>query len=73
MQELRHELLDAVQTIVRSRNITKGPAASFVVAADGALLRANYEIEYEKFVPSIAEPGRRSREQASQRIRSSAK
>jgi hypothetical protein len=52
------EFLDAVQTIVRSKNVTKDPAASFVVAADGAWMRASYEIEYEKFVPAIAEPGR---------------
>lgn len=52
------EFLDAVQTIVRSKNVTKDPAASFVIAADGAWMRASYEIEYEKFVPTIAEPGR---------------
>ncbi|MFJ8959063.1 P-loop NTPase fold protein [Lentzea sp. NPDC102401] len=52
------ELLDAVQTIVRSKHVTKDAAASFVVAADGAWMRASYEIEYEKFVPTIAEPGR---------------
>lgn len=48
------ELLNAVQTLVRSST----PAASFVVAADGAWIRASYEIEYEKFAPTIAETGR---------------
>lgn len=52
------ELLDAVQTIVRSKHVTEDAAPSFVVAADGAWMRASYEIEYEKFVPTIAEPGR---------------
>ena len=59
------ELLDAVQTLIRDAN--KGQthrsgkttnAACFVIAADGAWIRKSYEIAYEEFTQSVAEPGR---------------
>ncbi|RLK61295.1 P-loop NTPase fold protein [Actinokineospora cianjurensis] len=46
------ELLDTVQTLVRDTG------AHFVVAADGAWIRASYEQAYEKFSTAVAEPGR---------------
>ncbi|SER42158.1 P-loop NTPase fold protein [Actinokineospora terrae] len=46
------ELLDTVQTLVRDT----GP--HFIVAADGAWIRAGYEQAYEKFSTAVAEPGR---------------
>jgi len=53
------ELLDAIQTLIRGKGTKLGTkAASFVIAADGAWIRTSYEIEYEKFMPTIAEPGR---------------
>jgi hypothetical protein len=59
------ELLDAVQTLVRDaprrlRRRRGGSTAAtyFVVAADGAWIRKSYEIAYEKFAQSVAEPGR---------------
>ncbi|GLW91851.1 P-loop NTPase fold protein [Actinokineospora globicatena] len=46
------ELLDTVQTLVRDT----GP--HFIVAADGAWIRASYEQAYERFATAVAEPGR---------------
>lgn len=62
---VEREFLDAVQTLIRdahkqprsgSGNATA--AASFVIAADGAWIRKSYEIAFEKFEASVAEPGR---------------
>jgi TIR domain/KAP family P-loop domain len=57
------ELLDAVQTLIRDaprRRADDGMtgATYFVVAADGAWIRKSYEVAYEKFAQSVAEPGR---------------
>jgi hypothetical protein len=58
------DFLDAVQTLVRDAGTRPdgipghAPAASFVIAADGSWLRKSYEIAFDKFVPSVAEPGR---------------
>ncbi|GAA2961835.1 P-loop NTPase fold protein [Actinokineospora diospyrosa] len=46
------DLLDSVQTLVRDI----GP--HFVVAADGAWIRASYEQAYQTFTTAVAEPGR---------------
>jgi KAP family P-loop domain len=59
------ELLDAVQTLVRDapkrlrrKDGRTAGATYFVVAADGAWIRNSYEIAYDKFMQSVAEPGR---------------
>jgi hypothetical protein len=58
------ELLEAVQTLVRDapmwqpRRGKTAAAAYFVVAADGAWIRKSYEVAFEKFEQSVAEPGR---------------
>ncbi|WP_277922204.1 P-loop NTPase fold protein [Streptomyces sp. Root369] len=59
------ELLEAVQTLIRdapqqrSSDSTKETSTvSFVFAADGAWIRKSYEIAYEKFTETVAEPGR---------------
>ncbi|MFF2130729.1 DUF2278 family protein [Streptomyces olivochromogenes] len=62
------ELLDAVQTLVRDTPSTTAHSRSFgrdhrgsvffVVAADGSWIRKSYEVAYEKFADSVAEPGR---------------
>ncbi|MCO5995311.1 P-loop NTPase fold protein [Actinoallomurus rhizosphaericola] len=57
------ELLDAVQTLIRDASGRPGRgdeavAPHFVVAADGAWIRKSYEIAYEQFAGTVAEPGR---------------
>jgi WD40 repeat protein len=52
-------LLEAVQTLIRGKGAAPDMvAASFVVAADGAWIRTSFEIEYERFAPTITEAGR---------------
>jgi hypothetical protein len=58
------ELLDAVQTLLRDA-LKREPDRDgdtfetyFVVAADGAWIRTSYEVAYQTFALSVAEPGR---------------
>ncbi len=56
------ELLDDIQTLIRdsgsrhSRNARAG-GPYFVVAADGAWIRASYEDRYSALAPQVSEPG----------------
>jgi hypothetical protein len=58
------ELLDAGQTLLRDapkhvlREDTRGFQTYFVVAGDGAWIRTSYEVAYQTFAASVAEPGR---------------
>jgi hypothetical protein len=58
------ELLDAVQTLLRDalKRVPDRDAYAFetyfVVAADGAWIRTSYEVAYQTFASSVAEPGR---------------
>jgi KAP family P-loop domain len=58
------ELLDAVQTLLRDAlkhvpdKDTDAFETYFVVAADGAWIRTSYEVAYQTFASSVAEPGR---------------
>lgn len=51
------ELLEAIQTLLRDTADGRS-AANFIVAADGAWIRRSYEIAYDQFAESVAEPGR---------------
>jgi serine/threonine protein kinase len=57
------ELLEAVQTLLKESPQTSignsvRPTVYFVIAADGAWIRASYEAVYDKFLNAVAEPGR---------------
>ncbi|MFG3600195.1 caspase, EACC1-associated type [Micromonospora chersina] len=53
------ELLESIQTLIRPTAADKpdGPAALFVVAADGSWLRQSYQKTYDTFGPCVSEPG----------------
>jgi hypothetical protein len=64
------DLLDTIQTLVRDagppplgrrrlrRQSKPSSTACFIIAADGCWLRKSYEVTYDKFAASVAEPGR---------------